>query len=325
MQLSVVVPLMNEEDNIQPLYEALLPVCQENFTSFEMIFVDDGSTDATVQTIANLNSPFVKTVVLNRNFGQSQAMAAGIDHSAGSLVVTLDGDLQNDPSDIPMMVKLLQDGGYDVVAGIRAKRQDNWLRTIPSKIANWLIGRMTGVKLKDYGCTLKVFRKKVAKNLGLYGELHRFIPILAQLYGAKITEVPVKHHPRIHGVTKYGISRTLKVVSDLFLMCFMQRYGLKPMHLFGTMGTLATLAGFGLMAYLALLKITGAAIGQRPLLMMGILLFVAGIQLITTGFLAEILMRTYYESQNKKPYTVRHIVTDQALAQQDTERVDHVV
>jgi glycosyltransferase involved in cell wall biosynthesis len=235
-------------------------------------------------------------------------MAAGIDEAEGELIATLDGDLQNDPRDIPIMIKKLEKEGWDVVAGIRAKRQDGFLlRKLPSKIANYIIRKTTGVYISDYGCTLKLFKKDVAKNLGLYGELHRFIPVLAQLYGAKMTQMPVRHHPRIYGVSKYGIGRTFKVISDLMLMLFFQKYGNKPMHLFGTLGF--GMFGLGMLInfYLFILKLFGESIGTRPLLILGVMLTLGGIQLITTGFLAEIMMRTYYESQNKKPYVIKEV------------------
>lgn len=305
MQLSVVIPMMNEEENVKPLFEAIRNALSDKF-DYEVILVDDGSEDNTVSLMKELADAHTNILVLNRNYGQSSAMQAGIDHARGDLIITLDGDLQNDPSDIPMMVEKLQKENWDVVAGIRAKRQDGMLlRKIPSKAANWLIRKFTGVYLKDYGCTLKIFRKDVAKNLGLYGELHRFIPVLAKLYGANITEVDVKHHARIHGESKYGIGRTTKVFSDLMLMVFFQKYGVKPMHLFGSMGIGAFAIGSIIEFYLFILKIMGEDIGTRPLFMIGILLLIGGVQLITTGFIAEIMIRTYYESQNKKPYVIK--------------------
>ncbi|MFT7823949.1 MAG: glycosyltransferase [Sulfurimonas sp.] len=305
MQLSVVIPMMNEEENVKPLFEAIRNALSDKF-DYEVILVDDGSEDNTVSLMKELADAHTNILVFNRNYGQSSAMQAGIDHARGDLIITLDGDLQNDPSDILMMVEKLQKENWDVVAGIRAKRQDGMLlRKIPSKAANWLIRKFTGVYLKDYGCTLKVFRKDVAKNLGLYGELHRFIPVLAKLYGANITEVDVKHHARIHGESKYGIGRTTKVFSDLMLMVFFQKYGVKPMHLFGSMGIGAFAIGSIIEFYLFILKIMGEDIGTRPLFMIGILLLIGGVQLITTGFIAEIMIRTYYESQNKKPYVIK--------------------
>lgn len=307
-KLSVVIPVMNEEDNIKPLFKELREALKG--IDYELIFVDDGSTDKTVERIKEEADNRTKLIVFNRNFGQTIAMAAGIDAAQGELITTIDGDLQNDPRDIPIMMEKLENEGWDVVAGVRANRQDGLvLRKIPSKIANWIIRKTTKVYLSDYGCTLKVFKKEVAKNLGLYGELHRFIPVLAKLYGAKMTEMPVRHHPRIHGQSKYGIGRTFKVLSDLFLMLFFQKYGTKPMHLFGTLGF--GMFGIGALIdfYLFILKIFGKDIGGRPLLILGVMLTLGGIQLITTGFLAEIMMRTYYESQNKKPYVIKEIFT----------------
>ncbi len=305
-KLSVVIPVMNEEENIKPLFKALREALEG--IDYELIFVDDGSSDKTVEKIKEEADERTKLIVFNRNFGQTTAMAAGIDAAEGELIATIDGDLQNDPRDIPIMMEKLEKEGWDVVAGIRAKRQDGLvLRKIPSKIANWIIRKSTGVYISDYGCTLKLFKKDVAKNLGLYGELHRFIPVLAELYGAKMTEMPVRHHPRIHGVSKYGIGRTFKVISDLMLMLFFQKYATKPMHLFGTLGFGMFGVGMLINFYLFILKLFGSDIGGRPLLLLGIMLTLGGIQLITTGFLAEIMMRTYYESQNKKPYVIKEI------------------
>ncbi len=303
-KLSVVIPVKNEEDNIKPLLDEIKKALKN--IDYEVIFVDDGSTDKTVQKIKELADERVKLIIFSRNFGQTTAMAAGIDAAEGELIATLDGDLQNDPSDIPMMMEKLEKEGWDVVAGRRANRKDGFLlRKVPSKIANWLIRKLTGVYISDYGCTLKLFKSDVAKNLSLYGELHRFIPVLASLYGAKMTEVDVKHHPRIYGKSKYGIGRTFKVISDLMLMLFFQKYATRPMHLFGGVGFFILFLGFLIEFYLLILKILGESIGERPLFMVGILFIIAGIQLISTGFLAELLMRTYYESQNKKPYVIK--------------------
>ncbi|WP_457561489.1 glycosyltransferase family 2 protein [Caminibacter pacificus] len=306
MKLSVVVPLMNEEDNIKYLIEEVDKALKD--FDYELILVDDGSTDNTVEEIKKHMNDKTKLVILNRNYGQTSAMAAGIEVASGDIIVTIDGDLQNDPSDIPMMVEKLNEG-YDVVAGIRAKRKDEPFRKFLSKIANKIIRKVTGVHITDYGCTLKVFKKDVAKNLQLYGELHRFIPILAEMYGAKITEVPVKHHERKFGKSKYGFNRTFKVISDLMYLVFMQRFGQKPMHFFGTVGFIMFSLGVLIDFYLLILKLFGQNIGGRPLLTLGTMLILGGIQLITTGFLAEIMIRTYYESQGKKPYVIKEIVT----------------
>ncbi len=310
-KLSLVIPVMNEEENIKPLldkvYEDLHGI------DYEVILVDDGSTDRTVERIKAYANDRTKLIVFNRNYGQTTAMAAGINEAQGELIATIDGDLQNDPADIPMMIEKLEKEGWDVVAGRRAKRQDGmFLRKIPSKIANYIIRKSTKVYLQDYGCTLKVFRRDIAKNLGLYGELHRFIPVLAKMQGARITEVDVRHHPRLHGESKYGIGRTFKVISDLLLMLFMQKYRTKPIHLFGGLGVPMFLIGSLIDLYLLMLKLTGESIGNRPLLTLGTLLILAGIQLITTGFLAELVMRTYFESQHKTPYTIREIFVPKA-------------
>lgn len=305
-KLSLVIPVMNEEENVKPLLEKVYHDLEG--IDYEVILVDDGSTDRTVEEIKKYANDRTRLIVFNRNYGQTTAMAAGINEAQGELIATIDGDLQNDPADIPMMIDMLEKDGWDVVAGRRANRQDGMLlRKIPSKIANYIIRRSTGVYLQDYGCTLKVFKRNIAKNLGLYGELHRFIPVLAKMQGARITEVDVRHHPRLHGESKYGIGRTFKVISDLLLMLFMQKYRTKPIHLFGGLGVPMFLIGSVIDFYLLLLKLTGESIGNRPLLTLGTLLILAGIQLITTGFLAELVMRTYFESQNKTPYTIREI------------------
>jgi len=310
-KLSLVVPMMNEEENVEPLFKAVREALSD--IDYEFILVDDGSTDKTVEKMKALADERTKILVFNRNCGQTQAMAAGIEAAQSELIATIDGDLQNDPSDIPLMIQKLEDEGWDVVAGRRLKRQDGmFLRKIPSKIANYIIRRSTGVYLNDYGCTLKVYKSDVAKNLGLYGELHRFIPVLAKMYGAKIVEMDVKHHARIHGESKYGLGRTFKVVSDLLLMLFMQKYRTRPMHLFGGLGVASFGSGMVINFYLLILKLLGNDIGHRPLLILGIVLLIAGIQLITTGFVAELIMRTYYESQSKTPYTIKETFIGQA-------------
>lgn len=302
--ISVVIPVMNEEDNIGPL---IAHTCESlGSLEFEIIFVDDGSTDKTVEKIKSVADPRVQVVVLNRNYGQTTAMAAGIEAARGAFIATMDGDMQNDPADIPMMLDILENQSWDVVAGKRAKRKDGWFwRKLPSLIANWLIRHSTGVYLNDYGCTLKIFRADVAKNLGLYGELHRFIPVLATLYGARITEVDVRHHPRQHGTSKYGIRRTLGVLSDLIFILFLERYLQKPMHFFGTLGLLLFFSGSCVNLYLLVVKIMGQNIGQRPLLLLGVMITIAGLQLITTGFLAELVMRNYFEKGRTPKYVIK--------------------
>lgn len=305
-ELSVVITVMNEEENIKPLLEAVRSALSA--IDYEIILVDDGSTDKTKQQILEHADDRTVLVELRKNYGQSTAMTAGIDHSHGRYVALLDGDLQNDPTDIPAMLELLKKEDWDVVAGNRKNRKDGFiLRKIPSKIANALIRKMTGVYIKDYGCTLKVFRREIAEELGLYGELHRFIPVLAKLQGAKITQVDVKHHPRIHGKSKYGLNRTFKVMSDLVLMVFMRKYMQKPMHLFGPIGFVSFGIGVAINIYLLVLKLMGNDIGGKPLLILGLILLLGGIQFITIGIVADINVRTYFESQNKKTYTVRRV------------------
>ena len=241
-------------------------------------------------------------------------MQAGIDASQGEYVVTMDGDLQNDPADIPQMLAKLEETGLDVVAGVRANRKDGFiLRKFPSKIANWIIRNTTDVRLSDYGCSLRVYRSEIAKDLGLYGELHRFIPVLATLQGAKMTEVDVKHHARIHGKSKYGINRTFKVIADLILMIFYQKYFRRPMHLFGGLGIISFGLGFLIDLYLVIYKFaTGSDIWGRPLLLLGSILILAGLQFITVGIIAELMMRTYFESQNKKVYRLKETFVGEA-------------
>ena len=305
-ELSVFITVMNEEENIQPLLTAISSALDD--IDYEVILVDDGSTDATKKRILQFSDERTILVELRRNYGQSTAMTAGIDHSKGTYVALLDGDLQNDPTDIPSMLKLLKEEDWDVVAGNRANRKDGMLlRKIPSKIANALIRRMTGVYIKDYGCTLKIFKRELAEDLGLYGELHRFIPVLAKLQGANITQVDVKHHHRKFGKSKYGINRTFKVMSDLVLMVFMRKYMQKPMHLFGTLGFISVGIGIIINLYLLIIKIMGQDIWGKPLMILGLILLLGGIQLITIGILAEVNVRTYYESQNKKTYQVRNV------------------
>ncbi len=305
-ELSVVITVMNEEENIKPLLENVRAAL--NGLDYEVILVDDGSTDKTKQQILQYADDRTVFVELRKNYGQSTAMTAGIDYSTGKYVALLDGDLQNDPTDIPGMLDLLIKEDWDVVAGNRKNRQDGFiLRKIPSKIANALIRRWTGVYIKDYGCTLKVFRREIATELNLYGELHRFIPVLAKLQGAKITQVDVKHHARQFGKSKYGINRTFKVLSDLILMVFFRKYIQKPMHLFGTMGFISLGIGVLINLYLLILKILGHDIWGKPILILGLIFLLGGIQLITIGIIAEIGVRTYYESQDKKTYNVRKV------------------
>ena len=317
-ELSIVITVKNEEENITPLLQTIRSALPG--VDYEMILVDDGSTDKTKQQILNNADERTVLVELRKNYGQSTAMTAGIDYSSGRYIALLDGDLQNDPSDIPGMLDLLKREDWDVVAGNRKNRKDGmFLRKIPSKIANSLIRRMTGVYIKDYGCTLKVFRREIAEELNLYGELHRFIPVIAKMQGARITQVDVKHHPRKFGKSKYGIGRTFRVLSDLVLMLFFRRYIQKPMHLFGTIGFISLGIGIVINLYLLVLKIMGHDIWGKPLLILGLIFLLGGIQLITIGILAEISVRTYFESQNKKTYTVRKVYLSKQEAKPSLE------
>ena len=305
-ELSIVITVMDEEENIKPLLENIRNALTG--IDYEVVLVDDGSTDKTKMQVLSYADERTVLVELRKNYGQSTAMMAGIDHSKGRYIALLDGDLQNDPSDIPAMLEVLKREDWDVVAGNRKNRKDGFfLRKIPSAIANSVIRRMTGVYIKDYGCTLKVFRREIAEELNLYGELHRFIPVLAKLQGARITQVDIKHHPRQFGKSKYGINRTFRVLSDLILMVFFRKYIQKPMHLFGTIGFISFGIGAIINLYLLVLKIMGHDIWGKPLLILGLIFLLGGIQLITIGILAEISVRTYFESQNKKTYTVRKV------------------
>jgi glycosyltransferase involved in cell wall biosynthesis len=307
MKLSLVICVYNEEENIAPLAKQIKETLKD--FDFEAIFVDDGSTDQTKERISEIADERFLMVELRKNYGQSSAIQAGLDVASGDYIATLDGDLQNDPSDIPMMINMAKEGNWDVVAGIRANRKDGMIfRKIPSRIANSIIRSTTEVRIKDYGCTLKVFKNEIAKNIKIYGELHRFIPVLVALEGGSITQVEVKHHARIYGKSKYGINRTVKVVSDLLVMLFLKKYLQKPMHLFGGMGAIGIFGGIIINIYLFILKLMGHDIWGKPLMFLGILLFLGGIQLITFGLLSEIQMRTYFESQDKKPYRIRRIV-----------------
>jgi glycosyltransferase involved in cell wall biosynthesis len=306
LKLSVVVTVYNEEQNIRPLFERIVQALDG--MDYEVIYVDDGSRDNTLQELYRISHPRLKVVEFRKNYGQSLALMAGIEHAEGEFIATMDGDLQNDPCDIPAMLELAETGGYDMVAGERANRKDGmFLRKIPSWIANYIIRNTSGVHLKDYGCALRILRADIAKDMGIYGELHRFIPVLASQEGARITQVPVKHHAREFGQSKYGINRTFKVISDLLLMLFFKKYMQKPMHLFGNSGVLLFAIGALINFYLIGLKLLGQDIWGKPLLILGLMLVIAGIQLITIGIVIEIQMRTYFESQQKRPYKIRRV------------------
>jgi glycosyltransferase involved in cell wall biosynthesis len=307
MDLSVVIPIYNEIDNIAGLYEELGVALQPSGLSYELVFVDDGSGDGSFEKLAEIAARDARVVVvrLSRNYGQTAALAAGLAHSTGMDVVTIDGDRQNDPADIPAMVGKRREG-YDLVAGWRFERKDPWLaRRMPSQIANWLIGVITGVRLHDYGCTLKVLRGDMARSLRLYGEMHRFIPALIDDLGGRIVEVRVNHRPRVAGKSKYGISRVVRVILDLITVKFLSSYSTRPIHVFGVLGLLASTVGLGIVGWLSFEKLYfGARLADRPLLLLGILLSIMGVQFITMGLLGELLVRTYHESQNKTVYRV---------------------
>jgi glycosyltransferase involved in cell wall biosynthesis len=309
-ELSIIITVLNERENISHLVRKLK--YDLSGIDYEVIFVDDGSTDGTQRAIRKIADERITLIELRKNYGQSTAMTAGIHHATGRYVALLDGDLQNDSSDIPFMLNKLKSEDWDVVAGNRKDRQDGFiLRKIPSRVANYFIRKFTGVHIKDYGCTLKIFKKEIADDLGLYGEMHRFIPVLAKLQGASIVQVDVKHHPRKYGQSKYGLGRTFRVMSDLITMIFFRKYIQKPMHLFGTLGFIMFSIGLVTNIYLLALKMMGHDIWGKPLLILGLLLLLGGIQLITLGFLAEISIRIYFESGNKKTYQIRRIVHGQ--------------
>ena len=309
-ELSVVIPLFNEEDNVQLLLHQLLSTLRSLAEEFELILVDDGSTDGTPRALLRAveEIPELVIVLLRRNYGQTPAMAAGFDTARGRIIVTLDGDLQNDPADIPRMIARLRDG-YDLVSGWRHDRQDAELsRKLPSQLANRLIGRVTGVRLHDYGCSLKAYRRELVDDMNLYGELHRFLPALAFIEGARITEIKVNHRARRFGTSKYGIDRTFRVLMDLLTVWFMKRFLTRPMHGFGFAGLVAMGASALFVTYLAGLKILGEDIGNRPLLLLAVVLGLGGVQLFCMGLLGELLMRTYHESQHRPIYRIRQVV-----------------
>ena len=311
MELSVIIPVYNEEENVEPLIHEIVGVLQPLAKSYEIVVVDDGSNDRTFSVLANLRDrqKFLKVVRLKRNFGQTAALAAGLAHAEGETMVMIDGDAQNDPADIPALLMKLAEG-YDLVAGWRFKRQDPFLsRRVPSIVANRLISSTTQVKLHDYGCTLKAMRKEVAKNLRLYGEMHRFIPAIAYERGARIAELKVHHRPRLHGKSKYSIMRTLRVALDLLTVKFLISYSTRPSHIFGPIGILSGASGFLIAAYLSFEKLVySRPIGGRPLLLLAILLIFIGFQFITMGLLGEMLARTYHESQDRPVFVVGEIL-----------------
>lgn len=311
LDVSVVVPVYNEVESLPHLIEAIATTLSASNLSYEIICVDDGSKDGSAEFLKQQAAirTDLKAVLLRRNYGQTPAMAAGFKFAQAKAIVTLDADLQNDPADIPQLLAQLE-AGYDLVSGWRLKRQDAAVtRLLPSKIANWVIGLTTGVKLHDYGCSLKAYRSELVADMNLYGELHRFLPALAFIEGARIAELPVRHHARRFGRSKYGLWRTFRVLMDLLTILFMKKFLTRPMHIFGLFGLLAIALGTILGLYLTFLKLgLGESIGNRPLLILVILLLVTGVQLFCFGLLAELLMRTYHESQGRPIYRVREVV-----------------
>ena len=307
--ISIIIPVFNEGESIGYLLDEVLNVMQNNKLNCELIVVNDGSNDNTSTVLDELTKKIkeLSVISLRKNYGQTAAMAAGFDTSKGEIVITLDGDLQNDPNDIPKLISHINEG-YDLICGWRYERKDKLIsRRIPSKIANKLIANVTGLKLHDYGCSLKAFKKEIVDDIKLYGELHRFLPVLANIEGAKIKEIKVNHRSRKYGSSKYGIDRTFRVLMDLLTVWFMTKFLTRPMYGFGFFGIVSILISFGMTSYLFIIKLLGNDIGNRPMLMFALILGIAGVQLFSFGLLGELLIRTYHESQNRPIYRVRKI------------------
>jgi len=310
-KISVIIPVYNESESISLLIDEIQQVMLMNKLDYEIIVVNDGSKDKTYEVLTDITNKVNELIVINlrKNYGQTAALEAGFDNASGQIVISLDGDLQNDPNDIPKLIKGINDG-YDLVCGWRVNRKDKLLdRRIPSKIANKIIGLVTGIYLHDYGCSLKAFKKEVINDIKLYGELHRFLPVLADNEGAKIKEVKVNHRSRKYGSSKYGIDRTFRVLMDLLTVWFMNKFLTRPMYVFGFIGIISILSSILISSYLIVIKFLGENIGSRPLLIFALILGVAGIQLFSFGLLGELLMRTYHESQNRPIYRIREIKT----------------
>jgi glycosyltransferase involved in cell wall biosynthesis len=308
-ELSIIVPVHDEEDNVESLVESLTRSLDEIGRTYEIIVVDDGSGDETYPRLVRLATANgrLKLVQLRRNYGQTAAMAAGFDCASGEVLIPMDGDLQNDPADIALLLEKV-DEGYDVVSGWRRERQDTLVRRLPSRVANWLIGRVTGVRLHDYGCTLKAYRAEVVRETRLYGEMHRFLPALAYQAGARIAEVPVRHHPRLSGRSKYGMGRTLKVLLDLLTVKFLSVWSTKPSYVFGGSGAVLCLLGVVFAAWTAYERLfNGVFVYRQPALLVAVFLFTIGFNLILLGLLAELIIRTYHESQSKPVYLIREL------------------
>ncbi len=310
--ISIVIPIYNESESINLLVSEIIDVMNVNNINFEIILVNDGSSDETFNILSKLSLNLQHVIIINlrKNYGQTAAMAAGFDYSSGEIIITLDGDLQNDPHDIPKLIEKIEEG-YDLICGWRYERKDKLInRRIPSKIANKIIGFVTGISLHDYGCSLKAFKKDIIKDIKLYGELHRFLPVLANMEGAKIKEVKVNHRSRKYGKSKYGIDRTFRVLMDLLTVWFMNKFLTRPMYVFGFIGIVSFISSLIISSYLIILKFLGENIGSRPLLMFALILGIAGVQLFSFGLLGELLMRTYHESQNRPIYRIRSILQD---------------
>lgn len=314
MDLSIVIPMFEEEGNAALLHGKITSALDKlKGLETEIIYINDGSRDRTLEELKKIALEDARVTILDlrRNYGQTAAMSAGFDRAGGRVIVAMDGDLQNDPSDIPMLLDELEKG-FDVVSGWRKDRKDNSLmRTFPSRIANWLIGRVTGVRLHDYGCSLKAYRGEILKDVKLYGEMHRFIPALAAWVGARVTELPVKHHARTHGKAKYGINRTFRVILDLITVKFLLSFSTSPLRMFGSAGGVASIAGSAVLLIQTWRKlfIDGYTLADKPIVLAGVFLVLLGVQLISIGLLAELVVRTYHESQNKPVYAVRDVYT----------------
>ncbi|MFN7931792.1 MAG: glycosyltransferase family 2 protein [Bryobacteraceae bacterium] len=311
--ISIVIPIHNEEPAILPLYDRLTNVMEGIRKPYEILFVDDASTDRSFELLANLveTDGRLKVIRLRRNFGQTPALAAGFDEAQGEVIVSLDGDLQHAPEDIPLLLAKIEEG-YDIASGWRKNRIDNAVtRKIPSRIANWLMAKASGVHLHDFGTTFKAYRSEIIKEVNLYGELHRFIPALASQYGARVAEVPIRNTPRVSGASHYGLGRTFRVLFDIITIKFLLSYFTRPMHFFGRLGLIGTLLGGAIMSYLFVYKITGheIAVEHGPLMIAGALLLLTGIMMFSTGLLGEVLIRTYFESQGRRIYAVREVRT----------------
>ncbi|HKD08067.1 MAG TPA: glycosyltransferase family 2 protein [Bryobacteraceae bacterium] len=323
--LSIVVPIHNEEPSILPLYDRLTAVLFQLRQSYEIIFVDDASTDRSYELLANLvqTDQRLKVIRLRRNFGQTAALSAGFDESKGKIIIAMDGDLQHAPEDIPALLRKI-DEGYDIASGWRKDRIDNALtRKIPSRIANWMMSKASGLDLRDFGTTFKAYRAEVLKDVHLYGELHRFIPALASFYGARVTEVPIQNTPRTSGASHYGLSRTFRVLFDILTIRFLLKYFTRPMHFFGAIGLAGTAAGAAMLGYCLVVKVfwqLDIIKEHGPMMIAGGLLLLAGLMMFSTGLIGELLMRTYFESQNRRIYAIREILTQKRREKVDERR-----